>query len=506
MAPSSPATSLSTTAPGLWQRCLGVVSSVSHRGLLTLLAALYLFAVLVLSVVNFHQVREHEFARLNATLQAAGFALDGMLGPDFHDRHTSRSPLAPATYDALTRELNRLATTMGLEYVYSMVREDGRVRFVVSNETKDDLLRNTPSVFLSLYPDPPSALLEAFETREARSFHFATYTNSWDSFYSVFIPRDTPQGKRYILAADIKLEDRRELIGRCLYRNAILVLLLLLPLAPLLFMQKALLETRERISRQEREHIGQIQELNATLEETVATRTAELQDALASLRGFSYSASHDLQAPLRAITGFALALKEETEGRLEPGVRDHLERIIAASRRMADLIDRLLQFAALAHAEVAWETIDLTALARTVAAELGEAGLGARAEVVVDEGLEMVGDPQLLRLVLQNLISNALKYARDGDAPRVEIHGGTSPDTLWMEVRDNGVGFEMAQAHKLFRPFERLHGPGFEGHGIGLAQVARIVEKHGGIVAGTSLPGEGATFRVEIPRRPRSES
>lgn len=499
----SPSDSGSTA---IWPRVLRSVSTVSGPRLALGLVGLYLLAVLGLSLVGMHLERRREFRRLNATLEAAGFALDAMLGPGFHDRHTPESPIAPADYDAITRELNRLATMMDLEYVYSMVRVDGHVRFVVSNETREDLLRNTPSVFMSLYPDPPKELLQAFETNEARSFHFATYTNSWDSFYSVFIPRDTPSGRRYILAADIKLEDRRALLLRCLYRDAAVVLLLLVPLLPLILFQKSLLEARERIVREQRAHARQIEEMNASLEETVAARTSELRDALASLKGFSYSASHDLQAPLRAITGFAQALKEDSEDRLDPEGRQHLERILAASRRMADLIDRLLEFAALAHAEVAWEEIDLTSLARSVATELQQAGLGKRTEVVVGVGLRMVGDPQLLRLVLQNLVSNAFKYTREGDGSRIEIRGGTSAGTPWMEVRDNGIGFEMAHAHKLFRPFERLHGPGFEGHGIGLAQVARIVEKHGGTVAGSSAPGEGAVFRVEIPEPPRPES
>lgn len=501
--PTHPADSQTVSTKGFRQRCLGAVSSLSRRGLLASLGTLYLVAVVVLSLVDYRRARDREYERLNATLQAAGFALEGKLGRDFHDHHTLGTPLPPDEYAALTRELNLLATTMGLEYVYSMVLEDGKVRFVVSNETNEDLLRNTPSAFMSLYPDPPAELLEAFRTREARAIHFATYTNSWDSFYSIFIPRDTPRGKRYVLAADVKLEDRREILGDCLYRSAILVLLLLLPLVPIVLVQRALLETRERISRQEREHGDQIRRINSELEETVATRTAELQAALASLKGFSYSASHDLQAPLRAITGFALALKEDAAERLPPDARDHLERILSASRRMADLIDSLLEFAALAHADVAWEPIDASALARSVATELRQAGLGDRTDLLVEEGLKLSGDPRLMRLVLQNLLSNAFKYAREGADSRVEIRGGATKGGRWLEVRDNGIGFDMAHAAKLFHPFERLHGAGYEGHGIGLAQVARIVERHGGTAVGSSAPGEGATFRIEIPDRSR---
>lgn len=487
-------------APAFWRRSLAIVSAQTHRGLVGWMACLYLLAVLALSGVNYHQTREREYDRLNATLSAAAFALDVMLGPGFHDRHDREHPVDPVEYRAITQELNHLATALGLEYVYSMVRLDGQVRFVVSNETKEDLRRNTPSVFLSRYPDPPPSLLEAFESRDARSFRYASYTNAWDSYYSVFIPRDTPGGRRYILAADVKLADRRAILGESLAQSAVLVALLLLPLVPLVLIQKSLLQTRERIALQEHEHGRQIRELNVSLEATVQRRTAELEEALANLKDFSSSASHDLQAPLRAIAGFATALQEDWGERLDATGRDYLGRILAASRRMASLIDHLLRLAALAHAEVRWEAVDLSALAGEVVGELRQAGqVPAGAEVRVEGGLRMHGDAQLLRLVLQNLLSNALKYSRETPPPKIEVRGGTFGGGGFFEVRDNGTGFDPGYAHKLFRPFERLHDPSYGGHGLGLAQVARIVGKHGGRVTADSVPGEGSVFRVEIP-------
>lgn len=470
------------------------------------LAALYLVAVAALTLYDFRIERQREIARIDATMRGACHALDELLGLDFHDRHTPEAPIAPEEYQRLMRRLNRLARELGLEYVYSMTRRGPQVYFVVSNETRDDSLRNTPSRFYNPYPKPPAQLIEAFESKDLSSIHFAAYTNIWNSYYSVFIPRESPHGMRYILAADIKLEDQKAILARCVYRDAILVLLLLLPLIPLVLFQRALIESRNAITARDQSHLAELQHLNEVLEATVARRTAELSLAVADLRSFSYTVSHDLRSPLQAIAGFADILRAEGADCLRPEHRGYLDAIISSSNRMSRLIRVLMGLAATQYQKIAWERIDLSSLAREVVAELAMAGDVHGAEITIADGTVVSGDPELLRLVLQNLFSNAFKYSRGRTPPRVVFSGGGDRDADWFEIEDNGVGFEASKAAEMFKPFERLHASDFEGFGIGLTHVARIVERHGGSIEVTGAVDQGARFRVSIPRKQPPEA
>lgn len=471
----------------------------SDARLAWILVALYLVVALGLSIHDFLSERRRALERLDSTLRAAGFALDRMLGADFHDRHDLGHPVPPDEFRRITLDLNRFARDLGLEYVYSMVESDGQVRFVVSNETRDDSLRGTPSRFYNPYPDPPDALRKAFASSGQEVFHYASYTNVWDSFHSIFIPRTTPGGRRYVLAADVKLQDQRAILWRCVYRDAGLVLLLLLPLLPLIVFLKALLRTREQLAAKDREHMEQLAALNRGLEETVAARTASLEKAVEDLRAFSYTASHDLRSPLNAICGFAQILQAEAAHRLDPEHRELLDRLSEAGFRMSTLIDRLLELARSPDAPLALEDVALAPLVREVFDELANGGGGFGAVLEVRADLVVRADRTLLRLLLQNLLSNACKYSRERAEPRVEVLGGTGPDGAWFEVRDNGEGFAPDQAGRLFRPFTRLHGDRYEGFGIGLSHVSRIVERHGWEIQARSVPGEGASFRVECP-------
>lgn len=215
--------------------------------------------------------------------------------------------------------------------------------------------------------------------------------------------------------------------------------------------------------------------LNRSLEERVRERTNELES-------FCYSVSHDLRAPLRAINATSAILKEDFADALPPEALKELDRQAEASTRLGNLIDDLLQFVRLGRAQAHHAPFDLTALAGTVAEEL-------RLDVDVQEGMEAEGDASLVRLLLQNLLDNAAKFSNPG-APRIEVGG----DGETFYVRDHGIGFDPKYAHKLFQPFERLHRDEFPGTGIGLANVKRIVERHGGRVWAESAPGKGATF------------
>jgi signal transduction histidine kinase len=233
----------------------------------------------------------------------------------------------------------------------------------------------------------------------------------------------------------------------------------------------------------------EILRLNAELEERVASRTAELRSAYHDMEAFSYSVSHDLRAPLRAIDGFSRALSEDCDDLLDDDGRRHLAKIRQGAKRMGTLIEDLLRFARLTRVQVSRAPVDMTALAKTAAEETG-------ADYVTVEELPLArGDSSLLQQVFRNLIDNAVKFSRHRDSPRVIVGSRTEGDEVAYFVEDNGAGFDMGYADRLFGVFQRLHRQDeFEGTGIGLAIVHRIIEKHGGRVWGEGRVGSGATF------------
>lgn len=243
----------------------------------------------------------------------------------------------------------------------------------------------------------------------------------------------------------------------------------------------------------------EIQRLNADLEQRVRDRTAELVAANRELEAFSYSVSHDLRAPLRIIEGFARMFLEEYEQTLDEQARSYLHKIHATSARMDRLIHDLLAFSRMARASMTPEKVDLSAMARAVMEELEQEQRGRKATVRVADGLVVEGDPNLLRIVVENLLGNAWKYTSRREASNIEFGMEVVEGERVYFVRDDGVGFDMRYAAKLFRPFQRLHAVGdFEGTGIGLATVHRIVERHGGRVWAEGGVDAGATFRFTL--------
>jgi light-regulated signal transduction histidine kinase (bacteriophytochrome) len=242
-----------------------------------------------------------------------------------------------------------------------------------------------------------------------------------------------------------------------------------------------------------------LRRLNAELEERVRQRTVQLQAAVDELEAFSYSVSHDLRAPLRSIDGFSQALVEDVGALLPPGAHQHIDRIRAATQRMAHLIDDLLTLSTISRTEMTRQPIDMTDLVGRVLAEM-EAHVPRSAVVTIAPGMTTSGDPRLLRVVLENLLANALKFSGAQEQPCIDV-GQTSRDgaSQVFYVRDNGVGFDPAYADKLFRPFQRLHSSSeFPGTGIGLATVRRIVQRHGGWVWAEGRMGEGACFSFAL--------
>ncbi|MBK9713400.1 MAG: PAS domain-containing protein [Kouleothrix sp.] len=250
----------------------------------------------------------------------------------------------------------------------------------------------------------------------------------------------------------------------------------------------------------------QIRRLNGVLEQRVAERTAELEAANHELEAFSYSVSHDLRAPLRSIDGFSQALLEDYAERLDATGRDYLQRIRAACQRMGQLIDDMLNLSRLTRSDMCPKAIDLSALVETIAAGLQRAQPGRRIDLVVAPGLVANGDPRLLRIALENLLDNAWKFTSRRAQARIEF-GLTTRDGLPAYfVRDDGAGFDMAYADKLFGVFQRLHtAEEYEGTGIGLITVKRIIQRHGGQVWGEGAIDRGATFYFTLGDE-RSES
>jgi len=238
-----------------------------------------------------------------------------------------------------------------------------------------------------------------------------------------------------------------------------------------------------------------IRTLNAELEQRVAARTAELDAANHELESFAYSVSHDLRAPLRALDGFSQILLDDYGEQLDEKGLGYLDRIRAADQRMGALIDALLELSRLSRDELQRERLDISALARGVAAELAEAEPGRVVELAVADGLAADADPRLLHALLTNLLGNAWKFTAEHKSARIEVGVTDAGGERAFYVRDDGAGFDMAYADKLFGAFQRLHSPGeFEGLGIGLATVQRIVRRHGGRVWAEGEVEKGATF------------
>jgi len=244
-----------------------------------------------------------------------------------------------------------------------------------------------------------------------------------------------------------------------------------------------------------------LQRLNEELEDRVRQRTAQLQASNDELRAFTHSVSHDLRAPLRAISGFGQMLSEDYGPQLDDEGRRLLDVISGSVERMNELINSLLGLSRSTRQEMVLDDCDMRALAEVAWHEVS-AVKDLRASLSLGEIPRAVVDPALMRQVWINLLSNACKYSQPVEAPAIEVSGFRRDDCLVYRVRDNGVGFDPGYAHKLFAVFQRLHGSDeFEGVGVGLALVQRIISRHGGQVWAEGRPDEGASFFFSLPLR-----
>jgi len=243
----------------------------------------------------------------------------------------------------------------------------------------------------------------------------------------------------------------------------------------------------------------EIRRLNAELERRVRERTAELEATNQELEAFAYSVSHDLRAPLRAVRGFSEVLLERYAGQLDEEGQEFLRRACESSQHMGRLIDDLLKLSRVGRSELRWQVVNLSALAGAIAAELRKADPGRAVQFVIEPALRAEGDERLLKVLLDNLLGNAWKFTSHRPEARIEFGFTAQPEPAFF-VRDNGVGFDLAHAGKLFGVFQRLHSATeFPGTGIGLATAQRILKRHRGRVWATGVVNGGATFYFTLP-------
>ena len=269
--------------------------------------------------------------------------------------------------------------------------------------------------------------------------------------------------------------------------------LLTLAFAAMLIRQLRSLEKR---SRELRRATDQILLLNGELEERVRQRTTQLETANRELEAFSYSVSHDLRSPLKSIDGFSHLLERTIGDKAGEKGTHYLNRIRSGVRQMADLIDGLLSLAQLSRDKLQFSKVDLADIARNVEKECRERDPERQAHILIQDTMPVIGDQRLLSVILQNLLGNAWKFTSRRELARIEVGSqpGEAGETVYF-VRDNGAGFDMAYAEKLFGTFQRLHSPAdFAGTGIGLATVKRVVDRHGGRIWAEGKENEGAVF------------
>ena len=235
------------------------------------------------------------------------------------------------------------------------------------------------------------------------------------------------------------------------------------------------------------------------LEDLVAERTKKLESLNKELEAFSYSVSHDLRSPLRAIDGFGQVLMEECSDKLDDDGQHYIERMRAAAVKMGNLIDDMLKLSRIARTELKKEDVNISQIIEEIIADFEESNPNRKVKFIIKKGVIVKGDSALLKLMIENLLSNAWKFTSKKDEAVIEFGVTTEKDICIYFIKDNGAGFDMEYTEKLFTPFHRLHSESeFPGTGIGLANVKRIVTMHGGEIWAEAKVGQGAAFYFTI--------
>jgi len=242
------------------------------------------------------------------------------------------------------------------------------------------------------------------------------------------------------------------------------------------------------------------------LESIVHERTKSLEISNKELEAFSYSVAHDLRTPLRSITSFSQILRDEESRALSDDGKDILNRVIRAGKEMSQLIDELLELSRISRVDIQYTAVDLSELAGNIFNQLQIDSPTRKSKVILNSGLHATADRTLMQILLQNLIQNAWKFTEGREISVFEVGQKTIDNQNCFYIKDNGIGFDMKYNHKLFEPFQRLHGADFSGNGIGLATVKRILNRHGGKIWAESQENDGATFYFTVPTKPLSQA
>jgi signal transduction histidine kinase len=255
----------------------------------------------------------------------------------------------------------------------------------------------------------------------------------------------------------------------------------------------------ESLTAELRKRVEELRLLNEELENRVQQRTAQLQAINKELEAFSYSVSHDLRAPLRSIRGFTEVLLERHQAQLDARGQEFLRRVCQSAQQMDTLIEDLLKLSRVGRAEMQTQEVDISSIAQSIIAQLQQNEPERKVEISVMPGLKGCGDERLIRVAMENLLQNAWKFTSKTARAKIEVGFQTRPRPAFY-VRDNGAGFEMTYAHRLFGVFQRLHTTSeFPGTGVGLATTHRIITRHGGTIWPESQPERGATFYFTLP-------
>ena len=251
----------------------------------------------------------------------------------------------------------------------------------------------------------------------------------------------------------------------------------------------------------------ELERLNRELEKRVLRRTAQLEAANKELEAFAYSVSHDLRSPVRIMVGFSDLLLRDISEQLDEKARDYLERISSSAKRMGTLIDDLLKLSRITKSEIAAKRIDLSAMAKRIADQLRDSEPDRNVKFIIEEDCTAMGDTMLISAAMENILHNAFKFTRGVKKARIEFGHSIDGKTGAWFVRDNGVGFDPEYKHKLFKAFQRLHSQEeYEGSGIGLATVERIIRRHGGSVWAQGEVNRGATVYFALPPAGREKT
>lgn len=270
-------------------------------------------------------------------------------------------------------------------------------------------------------------------------------------------------------------------------------------LAKVRVLQKQLQSNLETIKKHEQQLEEEILE-RKNIEKELLEKQTRLEEVNRDLEAFSYSVSHDLQAPLRSINGFSEILLNECQVDINEDAHDYLNRINSASKKMSQLVKALLGLSRASRYKINKEDVDLSEMVKQIADELMESHPEQNVNISIESGMKVYADNSLLRIVMNNLLSNAWKFSSKNARAEIKVGVTTNNQGTAIYVQDNGVGFNAQDASKLFLTFQRMHaGDEYQGSGIGLATVKRIIQRHAGQVWAESTPGEGATFYFSLP-------